>query len=275
MHDEEAALRAVRRIPEYREAFQQAYGRQINYDDLQRAIAAFERTLVFVDSPFRRFLAGDAKAISAEAQAGWQLFNGKGRCTACHQLNPSNPLGTDNRFHNVGVSARHQDFEALAAKAIGALQEGASEQKLDELAVATDLSELGRFMVTHRRSEIGAFRTPQILNVGVTPPYMHDGSMNTLWDVMDHYNRGGEANPFLDGGIEPLALSEEEIDQMVAFLFTLTDYRFADQNRQQFARQQALAKQQRPFREEALAMRRVLPFQQRVEGAAKTPNNKE
>ncbi len=57
---------------------------------------------------------------------------------------------------------------------------------------------------------------------------MHDGSMQTLWDVMDHYNKGGEANPFLDGGIEPLALTEDEIDQLVAFLFTLTDERFAD-----------------------------------------------
>ena len=65
-------------------------------------------------------------------------------------------------------------------------------------------------MVTHNRSEIGAFRTPQILNVGITGPYMHDGSMATLWDVMDHYNKGGEANPFLDGGIEPLALTEAE-----------------------------------------------------------------
>ncbi len=275
MPDKETALKAVANIPEYKEDFQKAYGRPINYDDIQRAIAAFERTLVFIDSPFRRFLAGDAKAISAEAKAGWVLFNGKGRCTACHQMNPSNPLGTDNRFHNVGVSARHQNFEALAVEALKALQEDSSEQKLDELAVGTDLSELGRFMVTHNRSQIGAFRTPQILNVGITPPYMHDGSMNTLWDVMDHYNKGGEENPFLDGGIEPLALSEKEIDQMVAFLFTLTDDRFAEQNQRQFARQKELAKKQRPFRDEEMAMRRVLPFQRRVEGPANTPSNKE
>ena len=111
-------------------------------------------------------------------------------------MNPSNPLGTDNRFHNVGVSARHQNFEAAGEQgAVQALQEDASERKLDELTVATDMSELGRFMVTHNRAEIGAFRTPQILNAGITGPYMHDGSMDTLWDVMDHYNKGGEANP--------------------------------------------------------------------------------
>ncbi len=267
MPDEATALKAIRDVPEYQEAFKKAYGREMNYDDLGRAIAAFERTLIFVDSPFRRFVNGDSAAISAQARAGWELFNGKARCAACHQMNPSNPLGTDNRFHNVGVSARHQNFEDLAVKALQTLAEGASEKKLDELAVGTDLSELGRFMVTRNRSEIGAFRTPQILNIGITGPYMHDGSMATLWDVMDHYNKGGEANPFLDGGIEPLALTEAEIDQVVAFLFTLTDDRFAAQNQQQFELQKATAKKQRPFRDDAMAMRKVLPFEQRVIGA--------
>jgi cytochrome c peroxidase len=270
MPDEAAALKAIHDDAEYQQAFKEAYGREINYQDLGRAIGTFERTLVFLDSPFRRFLAGDANAFSAEAQAGFELFNGKGRCTACHQMNPSNPLGTDNRFHNVGVSARHQNFEELAERALKALAEDASEQKLDELAVATDLSELGRFMVTHNRSEIGSFRTPQILNVGITAPYMHDGSMATLWDVIDHYNKGGEANPFLDGGIEPLALTEEEINQLVAFLFTLTDLRFAKDNQREFERQQAVAAKDRPFRNTPMAMRRILPFEQRVMGPGST-----
>jgi cytochrome c peroxidase len=121
MPDEATALKAIRDVPEYQEAFKKAYGREMNYEDVGRAIAAFERTLVFVDSPFRRFLNGDATAISAQAKAGLHLFNGKARCAACHQMNPSNPLGTDNRFHNVGVSARHQNFEALAQKALAAL----------------------------------------------------------------------------------------------------------------------------------------------------------
>jgi len=270
MPDEAAALKAIGDDAEYQEAFKTAYGREMNYEDLGRAIGAFERTLVFVDSPFRRFFAGEADAISAEARAGFELFNGKARCVACHPMNPSNPLGTDNRFHNIGVSARHQDFESLARQALNALEEDASEQKLDELAVGTDLSELGRFMVTHNRADIGSFRTPLILNIGITSPYMHDGSLATLWDVMDHYNKGGEANPFLDGGIEPLALTEEEIDQLVAFLFTLTDVRFAEQNQREFERQQALAEEQRPVRDEAMALRQTLPFEQRVTGAKST-----
>jgi cytochrome c peroxidase len=266
MPDEATALKAIRDVPEYQEAFKKAYGREMNYEDVGRAIAAFERTLVFVDSPFRRFLNGDATAISAQARAGFDLFNGKARCAACHQMNPSNPLGTDNRFHNVGVSARHQNFEDLVKIALKALAEGASEKKLDELAVGTDLSELGRFMVTRNRSEIGAFRTPLILNVGITGPYMHDGSMATLWDVIDHYNKGGEANPYLDGGIEPLALSEEEIDQLVAFLFTLTDDRFAAENQRQYELQKAAAQKQRPFRDNDLALRKTLPFEPQVMG---------
>lgn len=267
MPDEAAAMKAISGDPEYQEAFKKAYGREMNYEDLGRAIGAFERTLIFMDSPFRKFLGGDSQAISPDAVAGWELFNGKARCMTCHPMNPSNPLGTDNRFHNVGVSARHQDFESLAVQALKALREDASEQRLDELAVGTDLSELGRFMVTHNRADIGSFRTPLILNIGITGPYMHDGSLATLWDVIDHYNKGGEANPFLDGGIEPLALTEQEIDQLVAFLFTLTDVRFAEDNQRQFEVQRAVAQKDRPARDDALAQRQALPFEKRVTDA--------
>jgi cytochrome c peroxidase len=270
MPDEATALAAIRDDRQYQEAFRKAFGRPMNYEDLGRAIGAFERTLVFVDSPFRKFLGGDMAAISPQARAGWELFNGKGRCMTCHPINPSNPLGTDHRFHNVGVSARHHDFEGLAKKALKALQDDPSEQRLDELAVGTDLSELGRFMVTHNRADIGSFRTPLILNIGITAPYMHDGSLATLWDVLDHYNKGGEANPFLDGGIEPLALSEEEIDQLVAFLFTLTDVRFAADNQREIERQRTLAAKQRPVRDEAMALRKTLPFERREIGPKST-----
>lgn len=266
MPDEAAAVEAIRSDLAYRKAFKEAYGRGVNYEDIGRAIGAFERTLVFIDSPFRRFLGGDARAVSADARAGWALFNGKARCVTCHPVNLSNPLGTDNRFHNIGVSARHQNFESLARRALKALGEDPSEKKLDELALATEMSELGRFMVTKNRSDIGAFRTSMLLNVGITPPYMHDGSLPTLWDVMDHYNKGGEPNPFLDGGMEPLALTETEIHQMVAFLFSLTDVRLAAENRRQFAVQKAAAQKSREFRDPDTAFRRKLAFEDRVMG---------
>ncbi len=253
----------------YDAEFQAAYGRDVNYDDIERAIASFERTLIFLDAPIERFLAGDRGALSDDARAGFVLFNGKARCVSCHAMSRDNPLGTDNRFHNIGVSARTQDFEALAKKALAALAVDSSEEALDELALATDMSELGRFIVSRSYADIGSFRTPQIRNIGITAPYMHDGSMQTLWDVMDHYNKGGEPNTFLDGGMEALALSEAEIDQLVAFMFALTDQRFAAKNEEEHARQRALAQKQRPFRDDAIAQRKVLDFEKRAQGGAK------
>ena len=269
MPDGAAVIAKIGGDAEYQKLFQAAYGSAPNYDDLGRAIAAFERTLVFLDAPFDRWQDGSASAISADAVKGFALFNGKARCVACHPINASNPIGSDNRFHNIGVSARHQDFESLAKKALEALAAGGGDQVVDKLALETDLSELGRFLVTKRRSDLGAFKTQQLRNVALTAPYMHDGSMQTLWDVVDHYNRGGEANPYLDGGIEPLALTDAEIDQLVAFLFALTDVRFGAQAKTIEAAQRARAKTTRPFRETDLAMRKVIPFETRVEGKAK------
>ena len=194
------------------------------------------------------------------------MFNGKARCVSCHTINSANPSGSDSRFHNIGVAARTQDFEALATQALRALDKEGGIEEIDRLALETNMSELGRFLVTKLQPDIGAFKTEQLRNVGITGPYMHDGSMRTLWDVMDHYNKGGESNPYLDGGIEPLALSEQEINAVVALLFAMTDDRFAEQNRKAFEEQRKISQQRRPFRDEALAMRQVLPFERRVLG---------
>lgn len=253
-------------MPEYPPLFQKAFGRAMNYDDVGNAIGAFERTLIFLDAPFDRFRAGDTKAMSESAQRGLVLFEGKGRCATCHPLNPANPIGSDMKFHNIGVAARNRDFEKLASDALVALAKDSSEQELDRLALATDFSELGRFMVTKKYRDIGAFKTSQLRNVGLTRPYMHDGSLRTLWDVMDHYNKGGEANPYLDGGIEPLALTEPEIDDLVAFMFALTDVRFEADNARQLEIQKKLAAESRPIRDDALAQRKKLGFETRVSG---------
>lgn len=262
--DRDAVVRKLAATQDYPAAFRKAFGRDLDYAGLERAIAAFERTLIFLDAPFDRFQRGEQDAIPTAAQQGFLLFTGKARCVSCHPINATNPLGTDYRFHNIGVSAHNQDFEKLARQAVQALEQDPSEAGLDRLALASDLSELGRFMVTRNQAEIGAFRTPQLRNVGITPPYMHDGSMQTLWDTIDHYNKGGEVNAYLDGGIEALALSEDEIDQLVEYLFTLTDVRFAAQNQEQLQQQRALAQKQRPFRDDALAQRRKLTFEDRV-----------
>ncbi|MDP9012180.1 MAG: cytochrome-c peroxidase [Pseudomonadota bacterium] len=266
--DAGSAIASIKTDPTYGAMFQQAYGRAPNYDDVGRALASFERTLIFVDAPFDRFAAGDLKAISPAAQRGLELFNNKARCVGCHMINSSNPLGTDNLFHNIGVSARTKNFEELAGHALSVLNKNNDPKELDKLAIETDMSELGRFLVTKNPGDIGAFKTEQVRNVGITGPYMHDGSMKTLWDVVDHYNKGGETNSYLDGGVEPLNLSENEINDVVAFLFSLTDMRFAAENEAAFREQQALAAKSRPLRDDALAHRERLPFEQRVMGAA-------
>jgi cytochrome c peroxidase len=264
MKDGAAVTAAIAGDAEYQKMFQAAYGRPPSYQDAARAIAAFERTLVFLDAPFDRFAGGEARAISDDARAGWALWNGKARCTACHHISSANPVGSDGRFHNIGVAARTKDFEKLALRALVALEKDNSKESIDRLALETDLSELGRFVVTRNRADIGAFKTSPVRNVGLTAPYMHDGSMPTLWDVIDHYNKGGEANPYLDGGIEPLDLSEQEVDQLVAFLFSLTDVGFDAENRAEEARQRKLAQGKRPHRDLDLAARKVLPFERRV-----------
>jgi cytochrome c peroxidase len=241
----------VAKIQEYSDAFKSLLGRDPTYDDIAAAIAAFERTQYSGNAPFDRFLAGNPQAINDQAQRGWALFQGKGRCSSCHAFNAVSPLFSDQKFHNIGIAAHKQNFAELARKALGILTGGDTKQ-IDELALQTSYSELGRFLVTKNPADIGAFKSETLRNIGVTAPYMHDGSMVTLWDVVDHYNKGGVLNPYLDGGMQRLALSEAEIDDLVAFLFTLTDDRFADFNQAEITRQTSL-KTNRPQRETEIA----------------------
>ena len=251
----DAAVAVVARIPEYVEAFQKVFGRAPNGDDLARAIAAYERTQIAFDAPFDRFLAGDEKALDAAARRGWALFNGRGRCMSCHGINGTQPTFSDNKFHNIGVSAHKSNFVALAKKGIELVDSG-DPHAVDRAALETDMSELGRFLVTKNIHDVGAFKTATLRNIVVTAPYFHDGSQATLWDVMDHYNKGGVQNPYLDGGIERLGLSEREIDDMVAFLASLTSDRYAAIAKKELARQRALSRTKRPERDTAAALGR-------------------
>ena len=243
----------VSRIQEYRDAFQKVFGGAPNYNDMAKAIAAYERTQLTFDTPFDRFMAGDNKALDASARRGWTVFNGKGRCMTCHAVNPTSPMFTDNLFHNIGVSAHKSDFVELARKGLALVERGNIKQ-IDELALQTDLSELGRFLVTKQTADVGAFKTSGLRNILLTHPYFHDGSQDTLWDTIDHYNKGGVQNPFLDGGIQRLGLTEPEIDDLVAFLASLTSDHYAAAAKKEYARQKALSKTTRPQRDTAAAM---------------------
>ncbi|HEY6347588.1 MAG TPA: cytochrome c peroxidase [Bryobacteraceae bacterium] len=225
-------------IPEFVDAFQQVFGRPVNWEDLGKAVAAFERTRLSTEAPFDRFLHGDNKALNASQQRGWALFTGKARCGSCHTYDPALLLFGDNRFHNTGVAARGQDFERLAKRAAAGAASG-NKAEIDKLALETDDSDLGRFLVTRKREDIGAFKTSFLRDVLLTGPYMHDGSLETLWDVVEFFNKGGEKNPFLDAEMKPLGLTPSEVEDLVNFLSALTSDRFAELRNAELDRQRA------------------------------------
>ncbi len=250
--DLEAAVKALAAWPEYQQAFQQIFGRPLNGQDLVRAIASYERTLTSFDSPFDRFLAGDEKAIDQSAKRGWVLFNDRARCNKCHALPDETPDLTnfkDDDFHNIGVLIVRHRVGPLAHKAEKLVDSG-NALDVDRAAIQTDMSALGRFLVTKQQADIASFKTPGLRNVLVTAPYFHDGSHQTLWDVLDHYNKGaGLRDPWLDQDIQPLGLRESELDDLVAFMASLTSDVYQAQGAQELARQRALARTNRPFRD--------------------------
>ena len=160
---------------------------------------------------------------------------------------------TDNDFHNIGIGIIRHNVVALARQAEQAIKSGDTSQ-IDRAAIQTDLSALGRFLITRRERDIAAFKTPDLRNVLVTGPYFHDGSQETLWDVMDHYNKGdGLQDPYLDEDIQPLALTEDDIDGVVAFLASLTSADYKEQGIKELARQRELSRTHRPQRDTARA----------------------
>ncbi len=224
--DHAAVVAKLRAIAEYGPLFAAAFGTpEISIERVGRAIASFERTLVSLDAPIDRFLAGDAKAISESAKRGWALFNGKARCNTCHGHVGSLPLFTDELYKNLGVGTQRPGFEKLGR------QVEADPAALERAGDTPEAAELGRFRVTREKVHIGAFKTPHLRNIALTAPYMHDGSEPTLAAVIDFYDRGGQPNPWLDGGIRPLGLLAAEKAELVELLgaFTSSDLgRFDD-----------------------------------------------
>jgi cytochrome c peroxidase len=248
----DAAVAALAAHPEYQQAFQRVFGRPPNGKDLIAALASYERSLTSFDSPFDRFLAGDKNAIDEHAKNGWVLFNDKARCNKCHALPDETPDLTnfkDDDFHNIGVLIVRHHVVPLARKAEKLVDSG-NAAEVDRAAIESDMSALGRFLVTKKQADIASFKTPGLRNVMVTAPYFHDGSHETLWDVLDHYNKGaGLHDPWLDQDIQPLALTEGELDDLVAFMASLTSDAYQAQGAQELARQRALARASRPFRD--------------------------
>lgn len=220
----DAAVHRVSSLPEYKKQFKQVFGGEgITIDTIAKAIAAYERTLVSNNSPFDRFIAGDSNAVSESQKRGWELFKGKARCITCHEVRPSFPLFSDFKFHNTGVATRNQNLDELSDRVVQNAQAGpAGDVDANVLAHTEGFCELGRFNVTRESAHIGAFKTPALRDVELTAPYMHNGSIKTLIDVVRFYNKGGEANSHLDPEMKPLGLTTEEMNNVVEFLRALT-----------------------------------------------------
>ena len=198
-HTLEGVERKLTADTSYRSAFEKAYGPgPMTYEKVEKAIASFERTVISGNSVFDRyFYGGDKSALSASARRGLEVFRNpkKGNCATCHTIGEKYALFTDNKFHNLGVGANTRG----------------------------ELADLGRYNVTKNEADKGAFKTPTLRNIAKTGPYMHDGSLKTLKDVIDFYIGAGNSNPHLDKEIHVLDfLSGQERADLVAFLGSLT-----------------------------------------------------
>lgn len=184
-----------------------------------KAIASYERTLVSGDSSFDRYLFGrDHTALSDSAERGLGIFKRKGNCLVCHEISWNNALFTDNRFYNVGVGFKH--LTPVLGDFIATVEQGKNPDGFSLTAIQR--SELGRFNVTKNLADIGKFKTPTLRNVALTAPYMHDGSMKTLEEVIGHYDKGGDKNRFIDTKIFPLHLTQQEKTDLVEFMRALS-----------------------------------------------------
>ena len=182
----------------YREEFRLVFGPgPITMGRVVRAIASYERTLLSGNSPFDRYYYGrDKAAMSGSAIRGLDVFRNpaKGNCAACHQIGETAALFTDGLFHNLGAG----------------------------MDASGELKDAGRYEQTRVEGDRGAFRTPSLRSVAQTAPYMHDGGLKTLREVIDFYIGGGSSNPQLDPLIRPLTLTARERDDLEAFLQALT-----------------------------------------------------
>lgn len=208
-------------IPEYAKGFNEIFGGDVTIERVGKAIASFERTLVSANSPFDRFMEGDLKALNPAAQRGLSIFRSRGRCAVCHSVNPSFPFFTDQIYRNTGVAANHQAFNSLTSQAMGGTSSSAKE-RIAQVSALDGSSSLGRYLVTGNTLDLGAFRTPSLRNVELTAPYFHDGSAETLFDVVRFYVRGGNDNPTKTWELVPVELTDEDINDLVEFLKSLT-----------------------------------------------------
>ena len=218
-------IERIRSLADYDDLFERAFGRGPDIQTIGMALASYERTLVSGNSSFDRWYFGkDKTTIGESAQRGFALFRGKARCIACHTVAQKFALFTDDDFHNTGIGY-YATMRPASAKLEVLLAPGRLERVETDILRATgteQFHDLGRYEVTGLPADRWRYRTPTLRNVALTAPYMHDGSLPSLRDVLLFYNRGGVPNEVLDPLISPLGLSDAEIDDLLSFLQSLT-----------------------------------------------------
>jgi cytochrome c peroxidase len=191
---------------------------QIAVQHIAQAIASYERTLVGGNSAFDRYYFGrDRSQLSDSAARGLLIFRRKGNCANCHEISMSHALFSDNRFYNIGIGS--EILKSVIDDFVTTLKQGNQTARPD--LTDKQQSELGRFNVTGLTADIGKFKTPSLRNIALTAPYMHDGSLKTLEEVVDYYDKGGNNNRFQDAAIFPLNLTDQEKADLVAFMQAL------------------------------------------------------
>jgi len=204
----------LRMEPVYGKAFADAFGDPVvTAERIAFALASYERTLVFDDSPLDRYMDGERGALNATQQRGLALFFDKARCIQCHH----GPNLTDNGFYNLGVPDAWVDDNP---QILAAIRFDAQRMELKDWALLD--RDPGRELVTKDPADRGKFRTMGLRNIESSAPYMHNGAFETLEAVVDFYNRGGGEDPNKSPLLKPLGLSGEEQADLVAFLHALT-----------------------------------------------------
>lgn len=218
-------IEKIQKAPDYQDLFDRAFGKGPTMDTIGEAIAQYERTLIAGNSPFDQwYFDGKKTALSKEAQQGYALFSGKAHCNQCHTLSKDQAALTDESFHNTGIG--YQDAMGPQGEKTRVQLAPGVFTELDAATLATvsekKPADLGRYEVTQDPEDRWKFRTPGLRNVALTAPYMHNGSIKTLEDVITFYQGGGIPNPGLDPLIRPIQLSLDERKALLAFLTSLT-----------------------------------------------------
>ena len=224
-------INKIRSIPEYKGMFEKAFnGAGVNMNNLSKAFAAYQRTLISGDSPFDRWYfsnKGKAKqenALSEKAKRGFALFTGKANCSSCHIIEKDFALFTDNQMHNTGtgynesMGIRPKTERVILAPGVFV---DVDTSIIDSVGEKTP-ADTGLYEITQNPNDRWKYKTPSLRNVTLTAPYMHNGSLRTLDDVVEFYNQGGVKNSLQDLRIKPLGLDTNEKNDLVSFLKSLT-----------------------------------------------------